>query len=258
MGLESIRAERIKMFKYELHLHSCQGSKCGVSEGKDYVDFYIKNGYSGAILTDHFYHGNTRPDRSLPWAQYMDEYLSGYYDMKKAAEGKDFEVFFGVEELFDTWDEYLVYGLEPEWYISHPELRDMKRVEFLTLAKESGAFIIQAHPYRYRDYFKCDHLTISSSLVDGYEVFNSCNTPEHNKLALMLAEKENKIMVGGSDRHKAADYIETLGGIILQEKVHSIGELIDAVRAGKSTVMGVETLDSVSENIEPDLPVTFI
>ena len=83
------------MYKYELHLHSCQGSKCGVSEGKEYVDFYIKNGYSGAVLTDHFFHGNTRPDRNLPWAQYMDEYLSGYYDMKRAAEGKDFEVFFG-------------------------------------------------------------------------------------------------------------------------------------------------------------------
>lgn len=222
------------------------------------MDFYIKNGYSGAVLTDHFYHGNTRPNRSLPWEQYMEEYLSGYYEMKEAAEGKDFEVFFGVEELFNTWDEYLVYGLEPEWYISRPELRDMKRVEFLKLAKESGAFIIQAHPYRFRDYFKCDHLTISSSLVDGYEVFNSCNTQEHNKLALMLAEREGKIAVGGSDRHKAEDYIETHGGIILPKKVHSIDELIAAVKAGKSTVMGIETLDSVSENIEPDIPVTFI
>lgn len=246
------------MSNYELHLHTCQGSKCGISEGKDYVDFYINNGYSGAVVTDHFYHGNTRPDRKLPWTQYMDEYLSGYYDMKNAAEGKDFEVFFGVEELFDTWDEYLVYGLEPEWFISRPELRDMKRVEFLTLAKKSGAFIIQAHPYRYRGYFKCDHLTVSSSLVDGYEVFNSCNTPEHNKLALMLAEKENKIMVGGSDRHKAENYIEIQGGISLKEKVHSISELINAVKAGNSSVMGIETLDSASNNITPDLPVIFI
>ena len=246
------------MFKYELHLHSSQGSKCGHSEGKDYVDFYMGMGYSGAVLTDHFFHGNTRPDRNLPWSQYMEEYLSGYYDMKKAAEGKDFEVFFGVEELFDTWDEYLIYGLEPEWFISHPELRDMKRIEFLTLAKECGAFIIQAHPYRFRQYFKCDHLTVAQSLVDGYEVFNSCNTPEHNKLALMLAESDKKIMVGGSDRHKAEDYIEVPGGIILPKKVHSIGELIEAVKSEKPTVMGLETLSQISSNIEPDLPVTFI
>ena len=258
MGLKSVRTERLKMFKYELHLHTCQGSKCGVSDGKDYVDFYIQNGYSGVVVTDHFYHGNTRPDRNLPWEEYMESYLSGYYEMKKAAEGKDFEVFFGIEELFDTWDEYLVYGLEPEWYIERPELRDIKRVEFLTLAKESGAFIIQAHPYRHRGYFKCDHLTISSSLVDGYEVFNSCNTPEHNKLALMLAEKEKKIMVGGSDRHKAEDYIDVHGGIILPQKVHSPHELIDSIKAGNDKVMGVETLGAVSEELEPALPVVFI
>lgn len=246
------------MFKYELHLHTVQGSKCGRSEGKEYVDFYMNMGYSGAVVTDHFYHGNTRPDRSLPWSEYMEKYLSGYYDMKKAAEGKDFQVFFGVEELFDTWDEYLVYGLEPEWFIARPELRDMKRVEFLTLAKENGAFIIQAHPYRHRDYFKCNHLTISSSLVDCYEVFNSCNTPEHNKLALMLAEKENKLMVGGSDRHIATDYIEIEGGVSLQRKVNSIQELIDEIKRGTHKVLGIEALNFDGKNLEPALPITFI
>ena len=246
------------MFKYELHLHSLQGSKCGVSDGRDYVDFHIKNGYSGAVLTDHFFHGNTRPDRSLPWSQYMEEYLSGYYDMKAAAEGKDFEVFFGVEELFDTWDEYLIYGLEPEWYISRPELRDMKRVEFLTLARESGAFIIQAHPYRYRHYFKCDHLTVCPSLVDGFEVYNACNTPEHNKLALMAAQKYNMLMTGGSDRHKASDYIELPSGVEIEKKVHSIHELIEEIKCQRSKVVGIECLDSVSEELTPDLPVVFI
>lgn len=259
MGSEFIRTERIKMFKYELHLHTSQGSKCGHSEGKEYVDFYMDMGYSGAVLTDHFFHGNTRPDRALPWAEYMEEYLSGYYDMKEAAEGKDFQVFFGVEERFDTCDEYLIYGLEPEWFIAHPELRELERIEYLTLAKESGAFIIQAHPYRYRDYYaKYDHFTIASSLVDAYEVFNSCNPPEHNKLALMLAEKEGKIMLGGSDRHKAENYIEIPGGIVLPKKVHSENELIDAIKNKSHKILGIESLDSVSEDIKPALPITFI
>ena len=250
------------MFKYEMHLHTRQGSKCAASEGKEYVEFYRSLGYTGMVVTDHFFHGNTRPDRKLPWHQYMEEFLGGYYDAKEAAEGKDFDVFFGVEELFDCLDEYLIYGLEPEWFISHPEIKDMKtseRAEYLGMARESGAFIIQAHPFRYRAaYYTRDHHVVAPSLVDGYEIFNSCNEPEHNKLALMLAEKEKKLMVGGSDRHKATDYIEIHGGIILKEKVHSIGELINAIKAGKSSVMGVETLDSVSENTKPDLPVTFI
>ena len=247
------------MFKYELHLHTSQGSKCAHSEGKEYVDFYISNGYSGAVVTDHFYRGNTRPDRNIPWEQYMEEFLSGYYDMKSAAEGKDFDVFFGVEERFDTCDEYLIYGLEPEWFIAHSELREISRVEYLKLAKESGAFIIQAHPYRYRDYYaKYDRFTISSSLVDGYEVFNSCNQPEHNKLAFDLAVTEGKLMTSGSDRHKASDYIDTQGGILLDKRVNSIAELICAIKGGKYTCMGIETVKNFPDGIEPELPVVLI
>ena len=247
------------MYKYELHLHTSQGSKCGHSEGKEYVDFYMNLGYSGAVVTDHFYHGNTLPDRSLPWEDFMAQYLEGYYDMKEASRGKDFQVFFGVEERFDTCDEYLIYGLEPEWFIAHPELRGMERVKYLTLAKESGAFIIQAHPYRYRDYYaKYDRFTISSSLVDAYEVFNSCNPPEHNKLALMLAEKENKLMISGSDRHKVGDYIETHGGIVLQNKVDSMQELMAEIKKGTHGILGIETLDFDGQSLKPELPVSFI
>ena len=188
----------------------------------------------------------------------MDEFLSGYYSIKEAAEGKDFDIFFGVEEFFDSYDEYLIYGLEPEWFINRPELRDTNRVEFLTLAKQSGAFIIQAHPFRFNLYFKTDHLTVSPSLVDGFEVFNACNAPDQNKLALSLAKKLGKIMVGGSDRHKAEDYIETPSGIVLENRVSSIHELIDSIKAQKHTVLGIETLDGADENVEPALPVTYI
>jgi hypothetical protein len=132
------------MYKYEMHLHSKQGSKCGVADSRTYVDFYIKNGYSGAVLTDHFYHGNTRPPKDIEWTEYMNKYLEGYYAMKEAAEGKDFSVFFGVEERFDTCDEYLIYGLEPEWYAAHPELRDMKGAEYLDTVRAHGGFVIHS------------------------------------------------------------------------------------------------------------------
>ena len=249
------------MFKYEMHLHSSQGSKCAITEGKDYVDFYIANGYSGAVITDHFFHGNTRPERDLPWHQFMDEFLQGYYDMKKASEGKDFDVFFGIEEAFAASDEYLIYGLEPEWFIDHPEIKDMTRadrVEFLTLVKQSGAFIIQAHPFRFRDYFKADHFIIASSFVDGYEVFNSANLPEHNKLALDFAMGTGKIMTSGTDRHKAAPFAAPLGGIELPEKVHSMAELIEALKARKAIPMGIETIKELPDDIEPALPPVLI
>ena len=251
------------MFKYEMHLHTRQGSKCSASEGKEYVEFYRSLGYTGMVVTDHFFHGNTRPDRKLPWHQYMEEYLGGYYDAKEAAEGKDFDVFFGVEELFDYVDEYLIYGLEPEWFISHPEIKDMKtseRAEYLGMARESGAFIIQAHPFRYRaSYYTRDRHVVAPSLVDGYEIFNSCNEPEHNKLAVLFAEGEkDKVVISGSDRHKAEDYISTPGGIILPERVGNIHELIDTLKQGKHTLMGIETMDNIGNDVTPALPVQYI
>ena len=42
----------LKGFLYETHLHTCQGSACGVSEGKEYPVFYQDMGYDGIIVTD--------------------------------------------------------------------------------------------------------------------------------------------------------------------------------------------------------------
>ena len=55
----TVRKEEMKMYKYELHMHTKEGSACGKTSGADMVDFYIENGYAGMVVTDHFYHGNT-------------------------------------------------------------------------------------------------------------------------------------------------------------------------------------------------------
>ena len=34
-------------YKYETHLHTAQGSACGVSSGTDYIEPYFNAGYSG-------------------------------------------------------------------------------------------------------------------------------------------------------------------------------------------------------------------
>ena len=65
-------------YRYELHLHTCIGSLCGISHGQDYIDYYKKRGYQGIFVTDHFFLGNTAIDRALPWTEWVDAYCEGY------------------------------------------------------------------------------------------------------------------------------------------------------------------------------------
>lgn len=228
------------MFKYELHLHTSEGSLCGHSSGAEMVDFYIEQGYSGIVVTDHFFHGNTAPSRELPWEEYIAEYAKGYYAAKQAAEGRDFDVFFGVEEKGEGWDEYIVLGLEPEWYAKHPELRELRGKPFLQMARESGAFIIHAHPYRERNYMRDLTVRLNPDMVDAIEVRNCGNLIEFDRRAYEYAKPTGLPMTGGSDNHDAQKENATLSGIELPFRVRTTEELINAIREKKHTVIGIE------------------
>lgn len=42
------------MFRYETHLHTYEGSLCGVTPGSLYPQYYKDLGYDGIFITDHF------------------------------------------------------------------------------------------------------------------------------------------------------------------------------------------------------------
>ena len=233
------------MYKYELHLHTSEASACARSSGAELVDFYIKNGYSGMVVTDHFYHGNTRPSRELSWSDYIDEYVRGYESAKEAARGRDFDVFFGIEEKFASWDEYLIYGITPDFLKRHPELRDMKAEEFFPFMHNAGAFIIQAHPYRERAYMRAQTILLRPNDVDAIEAYNCGNTPECNRRGYEYAKSTGLPMTGGSDCHAAEGSL--FSGIALPFRVHTDRELIEAIREGKAEVLHLE------EAMKPEL-----
>ena len=243
------------MYKYETHLHTAEGSECGRARAAEYVKIYKDLGYDGIIVTDHFYMGNTRPDRSLPWEEFIRQYSMGYYNLKEAAKG-EIDVFFGVEERFSDYDEFLIYGLEPEWYIDHPELRGADRDTFISTVKAHGAFVIQAHPYRHRDYFKKREVHIFPDLADAIEVFNPSNTKLENELAYKFAKEHKKAITGGSDRHNIIDTSYLTGerkissGIIISKKANSIFDIIDAIKSKDATPIGIDTLTGDTDGFE--------
>ena len=248
------------MYKYETHLHTAEGSDCGRARAAEYVEVYKELGYDGVVVTDHFYRGNTRPDRSLPWEKFVRQYSMGYYNLKEAANG-EFDVFFGVEELFDNYDEFLIYGLEPEWYIAHPELRGADRDTFIGTVKAHGAYVIQAHPYRYRDYFKKKEVHVFPDLADAIEVINASNTKLENEMAYKLAKDYGKPITGGSDRHRIIDtsYLtgqkKTPSGIVISKRARNIFDIIDAIRSGDAIPIGIDTLTGDTDGFELSVTV---
>ena len=139
------------MFLYETHMHTCQGSRCGVSTGREHARFYHEHGYQGIIITDHFLGGNTAVNRSLTWREQMNQFCSGYEDALNEGIRLGLDVFLGWEQTFDG-DDYLFYGLDKTWLIEHPEVAQWTRAEQFKQVHIHGGCVVQAHPFRQRNY----------------------------------------------------------------------------------------------------------
>ena len=198
------------MYIYETHLHTCQGSLCGRSLGREYVKAYQDLGYQGIFITDHFYHGNCAVDRTLPWNAFVDGYCRGYQDAREEGEKQGFQVLFGIEEHF-SGDEYLLYGVDAEWLKNYPGMKNCTRAELYREVRAAGGIMIQAHPFRDRDYIKGIHLAVNDS--DGIEAVNTANRPGDNLLALAYGKKFGKVLSAGSDIHDVKNVRAGVGAI---------------------------------------------
>ena len=134
-------------FVYETHLHTSQASACAKNTGREMAIAHKEAGYTGIIVTDHFVYGNTAVDRSLPWQDWVHAYCAGYRDALAIGKEIDLDVFFGWESGYKG-TEFLVYGLDEEWLIKHPEIKDATIKEQYKIVHEAGGIVFQAHPYR--------------------------------------------------------------------------------------------------------------
>jgi predicted metal-dependent phosphoesterase TrpH len=233
------------MFYYELHSHTNAASLCSIVEPEDYVQFYINKGYSGMVITDHFYHGNTSINRRLPWEMFIDEYCEGYYMAKREGDKYDFTVLFGFEQKFsEGTDEYIVLGISPEWLKNHPEIRDMNRVAFFETIKKAGGFIIQAHPFRER-YYVSD-IRLSLDYVDAIEVLNLGDDDVHSRRSYEYAKNLGLPMTSGTDIH-AIDNREEVSGIALDKKINTVEELIAEIKNSNVHILPADRFEKIKK-----------
>ncbi len=224
-------------YLYETHLHTKQGSACANSTGSEMAKACKEYGYTGIIVTDHFFYGNTAVNHELHWEDWVQHYALGYEEAKKTGDAIGLDVFFGWESCYDG-TEFLIYGLTKEWLLKHEEIRDASVEEQFELVKASGGIVIQAHPYREAYYIP--EIRLFPEYVDGVEVLNISNGMKmfgkplpcvQDEKALEYAKKYDLLMTAGSDAHS----VDILGsGMLFDTKLNSIEDFIKALYVKKS------------------------
>ena len=218
------------MFKYETHLHTSPVSKCGSYSVRKNLEFYKSIGYDGVFLTNHFLDANIGCDRTLPYGEQIEFYFSDIEEGERIADEIGIKFFWGVESSY-LGSDFLIYGLDKQWYLDHPEIMTLKRSDMLDLMARDGALIVHAHPYREASYI--DHIRLYPRNVHAVEIMNCGNKPFQDDLAKFYADTYGLPYSAGSDNHIAGD-LSRLVGVEFETPLTGIDDFIERIKSGKA------------------------
>lgn len=225
------------MYRYETHMHTAPVSKCGRATVRENLEFYKSRGYDGVFITNHFLRGNINIDKSLPYSEKIAFYFSDYDEAIALSKEIGIKVLLGVEITVTDGSDFLIFGLDREWYFSHPEIEDMKASEMLSALRDAGGFVVQAHPFRQAGYI--DHIHLFPDRTDGVEVYNACRTDLENEMAELYAERYGFARTAGTDNH-AAGGRTTFGGMEFDTPLSCEADFVARVRSGEGHIFRLE------------------
>ena len=224
------------MYRYETHMHTLPVSRCARYNVRENLEFYKSLGYDGIFITNHFLDGNINIDKSLPYEEKVKFYFSDYHEALALSDEIGIKIFLGVELSYRGTD-FLIYGLDEEWYLSHPEIMDMKKSEELPYLASHGALVVQAHPYRQDRHI--DHIRLFPHCIEGVETINACRTELENRMADIFADSYGFVKTAGSDNH-IASRLNHLAGMESETPLVNEADFINRVR---NSEMKLFTLD---------------
>ena len=212
--------EKIYQYKTEIHAHTKPVSACSLITPERLVESYIDAGAHGVAITNHldpkWLGGDT--------AELAQRYTADYFAAKKAAEGKDLDIIFGVEIRFTENDnDYLVYGISPEDTEEMIPLIGEGIEGFYKKFKNKRNLILQAHPFRN------GMVRAPLNSIDGIEVFNM--HPNQNSkvgFAAKYARDNDLTISGGSDYHDEGWHALCL--LRTKERLRDSYDVADALR----------------------------
>lgn len=226
----------MNQYRIETHMHTNHTSKCGWLDAAALAEGYARAGYAAVAVTDH-YNRDTFGHMDLKAAspeEVLSVFLDGFRRLEDECARRGLKLYKGAELRFDECcNDYLLYNY-PDDLLSRPEeVFHMGVAAFAPLAREAGALIVQAHPYRK----KCTPAI--ACYLDGVEVCNRNPRHEnHNERAEEYAALHGLLRTGGSDCHRTEDIAQ--GGILARTLPEDDAALVRLLRSGEYTVIGAE------------------
>ncbi len=245
------------MYYYELHCHENVASRCGVWSPEELVKTYAELGYTGIVVSDHFFNGNCAIDNTLPWKERVEGFCLGYERAKEAGKAYGLDVFFAFEYTVNTHYkmdlsplgremasevrkkntlngcDFLIYGLGKDWLLKKDEnILRMSVNEFMKMVREEGGVVVQAHPFRLEKSYM-DHISLFPEFTDGVEILN-CNPNTlgvPNRMAAAYAKEYGFFATAGTDAHRITEYLAVTK---LQKRAETMEELLQALKEGKA------------------------
>lgn len=215
----------MSLYLYETHLHTSEASACSIRSGAEQARLYKRLGYSGIIVTDHFFNGNTAIPRDLPWDKRVDLFCLGYENAKEEGDRIGLSVFFGWEANY-RGTEFLIYGLDKEWMKGHPDMINWSIEEQYKHIHEAGGYVVHAHPFRIRPYIK--EVRLYPDYVDAVEIYNIGNgSIDFDKKAAEYARKHNFPALAGTDAHGIE---HSYNGMGFDKPLNSIHDFIACIK----------------------------
>lgn len=226
-----------KGYLYDTHVHTNGSSACGQLTPAETVKLFHEAGYTGIVITEHFVGGNTCIDRSLPWNEWVEAFCKSYEKAKEEGDKVGLQVFFGWESGYQG-TEFLIYGLDKQWLLDHPEIRDCSIERQYELVHGDGGIVIHAHPFRKEAYIK--EIRLFPHHVDAVEGINASHSsvagkshkkPQWNDQAMAYAREHGLPVTSGSDQHTP---VLIGGGMIFSRRMASIHDLMAAIMNGEA------------------------
>lgn len=222
------------MYKTETHLHTKETSACSHLFAKEMVQLYHEAGYNTLFISDHMHHDFLEKNSDVPKIKAIERFLGGYYNAFEEGKKYGMNILPSVEYSLafgNIHNHYLVYGIDEKFLFDNPNCESFNLEKLRKSAKDKGAMIIQAHPFR-------NTCFPTPLYVDGMEVLNS--NPRH----FIATDEERTVETikqyglpfsAGSDAHRPEDVAGT--GIGSDNEIKSAEDFIKVIMSKNGKVL---------------------
>lgn len=223
----------------DMHSHTSGISLCSRIDYKSLTILNKELGYDAFILTNHYTKDYVKDNNPLEFAK---RYIEEYYKAKEVGDKIGIKVFFGVEITLNNYGgiHLLVYGIEPELLLDHPEIYNYTLPQIYEVAHSHNGFLVQAHPFR-------PVLTLLDvNYLDGVEI--NCHLGHNGPFpdeVFEIAKKHNLFVTCGGDFHNDSPRI--MCGIITKDYINDVQSLIKLIISKK----GFEYLICDKKTLKP-------